>query len=201
MVRAELGSRSGIAGVVAAVDGLRPADAALAARLRKAAEDFSHIGKEADGQAVLVVDMVRALHLDDQLELLRELKGKRPEVAQAVLGRIVLETTALQLPPELIADAVHRTDVGTLASFLRGTRPDVRDHLVAVTPASKRQAVLTELSLDVPLGRGEFLEARDAFMAVLRDVIRRDGHDMVRANSRALLSTPKINPIADEASV
>ena len=175
---------------------------ALAARLRKAADEVSHIGKEADGQAALIVDMLRALHLEDQLEMLRELKGKRPEVSHAVLSRIVLETTTLQLPAELLADSIHRTPVETLASFLRGTRPDVRDHLLTVSPTSKRSAIMTELSLDVPVGRAEFLEAREKFMQVVSEVVRRDGHDVVRANARALMSTQKINPIsADEATL
>lgn len=174
---------------------------ALAARLRKAADEVSHIGKEADGQAVLIVDMLRALHLEDQLEMLRELKSKRPEVSQAVLSRVVLETTTLQLPPELLADSIHRTPVDVLASFLRGTRPDVRDHLLSVAPATKRSAVVTELSLDVPVGRAEFLDARERFMGVVGEVVRRDGHDVVRANARALMSTQKINPIPADATL
>lgn len=174
---------------------------ALAARLRKAADDVSHIGREADGQAALVLDMLRALQLDEQEEMLRELKAKRAELAQVVLSRLVLETTLLQIPGELAADAIHRTPVELLAAFLRGTRGNVRDHVLAVAPASKRQAVLTELSLDVPVSKADFLAARERFLDVVRDVVTRDGADIVRANTRALMTTSKINPVTDEAAL
>ncbi len=173
----------------------------LASRLRRAADDVAHIGREAEGQAGLIVDMLRALAVEDQLELLRELKGKRPEVAQAVLGKVVLEPTIPHLPSELVADALHRAPVETLASFLRGTFPGLRDHLLTVAPASKREAVMTELSLDVPVGKSEYLEAREAFTGWVADVARRDGHDLARANARALMSTSNLNPLpADEAT-
>ncbi len=174
---------------------------ALASRLRKGADDVSHIGREADGQAALVLDMLRALQLEEQEEMLRELKGKRPELSGVVLERIVLETTLLQIPGELAADAIHRTPVEQLAAFLRGTRATVRDHVLSVAPGSKRQAVMTELSLDVPVNKADFLAARERFLDIVRDVLLRDGADLVRANTRALMTTSKINPVPDEASV
>jgi flagellar motor switch protein FliG len=174
---------------------------ALAARLRKAADEVSHIGREADGQAALVLDMLRALKLEEQEQMLREIKGNRPELAQSVLGRFVLETTTLHLPKELLADAVHRSPVETLTAFLRGTRAAVRDHLLSIAPASKREAVMTELSLDIPVTRGEFLEARQRFLDVVAEVVRRDGIDVARANTRVLMGGTSINPVPDEASV
>lgn len=174
---------------------------ALAARLRKAADEVSHIGREADGQAALVLDMLRALRLEEQEQMLREIKANRPELAQSVLGRIVLETTTPQLPNELLADALHRSPVETLTAFLRGTRESVRDHLLSIAPASKREAVMTELSLDIPVSRGEFLQARQRFLDVVAEVVRRDGIDIARANTRVLMGGGTINPVPDEASV
>lgn len=174
---------------------------ALAARLRKAADDVSHIGKEADGQAALVIDMLSALQLDEQEQMLRDVKANRPELSEAVLGRVMLETTTLHLPAELLADAIHRSPVETMSSFLQGTRATIRDHLLSVAPPAKKQSVVTELSLEVPVSKSDFLAARESFLAVLRDVSRRDGVDLVRANTRALMTTSKINPVPDEASV
>lgn len=173
---------------------------ALAARLRRAAESVAHIGKEADGQALLVIDMLRAMSIADQEDMLRELKSKRPEVAQAVLGRVVLETTLLGVPGELLADAIHRSPVDTLASFLRGARADVRDHVLSHAPGTKRQAIYTELSLDVPVGKSEFLMARDTFLDAVAVVLRREDHDLVRANARTIMNANNINPISNEVS-
>jgi hypothetical protein len=173
---------------------------ALAARLRKAAEEVAHIGSEADGQAALVIDMLETLPLIDQEEVLRELKSTRSDVAQVVLDRICLETTTMHVPGELLADAIHRTSVDTLSGFLRGTRDDVRNHLVKVAPASKRSAILAELELDIAVGKAEFLDARSSFLSTLRDVLRRDGQDLARANLRAIMGESTINPVSSEAT-
>ncbi len=173
---------------------------ALAARLRKAAEEVAHIGSEADGQASLVIDMLETLPLIDQEEVLRELKSTRSDVAQVVLERICLETTTMHVPGELLADAIHRTSVDTLSAFLRGTRQDVQNHLVKVAPASKRAAILAEIELDIAVGKSEFLDARAAFLGTLRDVLRRDGQDLGRANLRAVMGESTINKVNEATS-
>lgn len=169
---------------------------ALATRLRKAAEESVHIGAEADGQAALVIDMLETLPLIDQEEVLRELKSTRPDVSGVVLDRICLETTTMHVPGELLADALHRTSVDTLSAFLRGTRQDVRNHLVKVAPASKRAAIVAELELDIAVGKSEFIDARADFLGTLRDVLRRDGQDLGRANLRAVMGESTINPVS-----
>jgi flagellar motor switch protein FliG len=171
----------------------------LAARLRKAADDVAHIGREAEGQSALVLDMVAALQLSEQEEMLRELNAKRPELARVVLGRIVLEPALIHLTGDVMADAIHRTPIETTAAFLQGTRANVRDHVLAVAPASRRAAIMTELSLEVPVSRSEFVAARQTFVGTVRDVALRDGADLVRANARALSTARAINPVPDEA--
>ena len=173
----------------------------LAGRLRKAADDVAHIGREAEGQSALVLDMIAALQLDEQEEMLRELNGRRPELARAVLGRLVLETTVLHLPSEVLADAIHRTPVETTATFLQNARGTVRDHILSMSPGTQRDAIMTELSLDVPVSRADFIAARETFLGTVRDVALRDGTDLVRSNARALATTRAINPVPDEASL
>ncbi len=161
----------------------------LAARLRRLSDEFSHIGRETDGQTMLVLEMVEVLALDEQVSMLRDLKLNRPEVSQNVLSRLVLETTTLLIPGEILADAIHRTPIETLTGFLRGTLPEVRDHFLKIAPGSKRQALSTELSLDLPVGRGEYLSSRDTVMKTLHSLAMRDGFDLFRANSRMLMDT------------
>ena len=164
----------------------KQASMALAARLRKSADEYGHVGSEAEGQAALVIDMLDSLLLEQQEQTLRELGQTRPEIAEAVKNRICLESACLHVPREVIADAVHRTPVEPLANFLRKTREDVRKHVLDVAPSQKRDALHTELSLEVPVGKTEFLEARERFMDVVQNAIRREGHDLVQANDRAL---------------
>ncbi len=158
----------------------------LAARLRRNADEFSHISTEANGQTMLVLEMVEALALDEQISMLRDLSANRPEVSQRVLNRLVLETTTLLIPGDILADAIHRTPIETLTGFLRGTLPEVRDHFLTIAPGSKRQALGTELSLNLPVGRGEYLSARDTLMKTLHGLALRDGFDLSKANLKML---------------
>ncbi|MBA2664029.1 MAG: hypothetical protein H0U74_17195 [Bradymonadaceae bacterium] len=168
----------------------------LATRVRKAADELSHIGREAEGQAVLVIDMLRALALGDQEDVLRELSQKRPEVAQAVFAKVCIESTCLEVPTDVLADAMHRTPIATLANFLRATQDDIRHHLLQNAAPSTRQALNSELSLGIPVGRTEFLEARDAFTTTLAEMLRRDGHDVVQMNARVLARSKRSsNPV------
>ncbi|MFU8804195.1 MAG: hypothetical protein ACNA8W_10330, partial [Bradymonadaceae bacterium] len=164
----------------------------LATRLRKAADSVSHIGREAEGQATLVLDMLQALGLAEQEETLRDLHQKRPEVGQVVLDRIVIESSCLEAPQDVLADALHRTPIETLTAFIRGTREDIREHLMRNAPNNVRQTLAMELSLDVPVSRGDFLDARTLFLTSLADMLRRDGVDLAHINSRAVLRLRKV---------
>ncbi len=158
----------------------------LSARMRKAADDVAHIGREAGGQATLVVDMLRALPLSEQLDTLRELVARRPEVAQAVLDQVCLESTVLLTPPEVLADAMQRTPIDILSAFLRGTQEGVRQHLVASAPGNLRGPLRTELELELPVGRADFLAARAEFTSLVAVVLRRDGHDLASLNRQVV---------------
>lgn len=165
----------------------------LATRVRKAADSVSHIGREAEGQAILVLDMIHALGLAEQEETLRDLHQRRPEVAQVVLDRICIETTCLGAPQDVLADALHRTPIEVLTAFVRGTREDIREHLVRSAPNAVRQNLAAELSLEIPVGRAEFLEARSEFLKNLATMLRRDGHDLAAINVQAVLPTRKFS--------
>jgi hypothetical protein len=167
----------------------------LASRLRRAADDVAHLGHETGGQAALVSDMLRALTLVDQEQLLRELRGQRPQVCQAVLESICLETTCIQVPDELIADVIHRTPIETLSVFLRSTRDDVRQHLLAHAPDGRRQAILSEMELQIPVPRADFFAARHAITTSLRHLLIQHGHDLHRLNTRALMTTSRLNAV------
>ncbi|MCG8416690.1 MAG: hypothetical protein MJE77_01950 [Proteobacteria bacterium] len=173
---------------------------ALATRLRKAADEVAHMARESSGQVTLIVDMLRALPLDDQEDMLRDLLDTRREVARGVLEQVCLETAVPEVPREFVADALHRTPIETLVAFLRGTRDEVRDQILHITPLSKRSALTAELSLDVPVGKDEFLQARQAFTSTLRDIVRRDGHDIADANTRVLSGGEKTTRAPRQAS-
>jgi len=159
---------------------------ALAARLRKRADEYGHVGAEAEGQAALVVDMLESLPLDEQEETLRDLEQTRPEVAEAVMSEVLLASAAVHVPGELLAGAVHRTPVDELANFLRRSGDEIRRRILEVAPEKKREDLQTELALDTPVPRDEFLEARDRFLDGLETALRREGRDLVEANRRAL---------------
>ncbi|RAL24708.1 hypothetical protein DL240_00420 [Lujinxingia litoralis] len=158
----------------------------LAARQRAVAEEFIDAGREAQGQASMVLEMIDALALREQEDILRDLLSRKPAVADAALGQLLLESTALHVPDEPLANALHRLPVETLATFMRGTRRDIADHLLARSPASTRQALATELSLDIPSTRVEFLEARRVFAQTLRTTLERDGFEVAAYNTNAL---------------
>ena len=124
----------------------------------------------------------------------------RREVARGVLEQVCLETAVPEVPREFVADALHRTPIETLVAFLRGTRDEVRDQILHITPLSKRSALTAELSLDVPVGKDEFLQARQAFTSTLRDIVRRDGHDIADANTRVLSGGEKTTRAPRQAS-
>ena len=154
---------------------------------------------EASGQALIIVDMLRALGLAEQTETLKELRQRRPETAQAVLEQVCLESTILHALPEVIADAMHRSSIDIISQFMRGTRDDIRDHLLRVAPGNLRRPLQEEMSLEIPVSRSEYLDARTEFTNMVVTVLRRDGHDLASLNARAL--TQPLGPSANEANV
>lgn len=159
----------------------------LAGRLRRLADEMPDAG--ADGRAAMLVEMLEAMALPEQTDVLQELRGDRPDVADAVLAQLCLETALAEIPEEMVADAVHRLPVDTLAIFLRGTADGVSDHILEVAPASKRQAVATELSLEIPTTKADYLDARSEFTGAVIEILRRNGLDIAQYNRRALQRT------------
>lgn len=158
----------------------------LAVKLRKAGDDIAHIGAEASGQAAIIVDMLRALAQHEQMETLQELRARRPEVAQAVMDQVVLESTLMHSPREVVADAMQRTSIDTLSRFMRGTPEPIAQAMLAGAPAGIRGALRSEFELEIPVSRAEFLESRTEFTTMVATVLRRDGHDLASLNLRAL---------------
>ncbi len=158
----------------------------LATRLRKGAEETAHIGAEAGSQAAIILDMMAALTPIEQEDTLRELRSKRPEIAQAVLSQLCLEGAVVEAPAATVADAMIRTPISTLVAMMRGTRPDVADAMLRAAPGGQRSALASELGLEVPVSRGEYLEARSTFLQTLSGALRREGQDLATLNARAL---------------
>ncbi len=159
---------------------------ALATRLREEAESIAHLGDAASGQAAVVIDMLRAVSLDEQEDTLREISRRRPEVAQAVFAQVCLESTALVAPQDVVSDAMLRTPIETLTAMLRGTRDDVRAYLVEQAPSNIRAALIQELELGIPAVRSEYLESRQIFTDTLASILQREGEDLVAMNARAV---------------
>jgi hypothetical protein len=158
----------------------------LAQRLRKGAEETAHIGAEAGSQAAIILDMLGALTPIEQEDTLRELRARRPEVAQAVLGQVCLEGAVVEAPAATLADAMIRTPISVLVAMMRGTRPDVADAMLRAAPGGQRAALTSELGLELPVIRGEYLEARATFLQTLSGALRREGQDLAALNVRAL---------------
>ena len=158
----------------------------LAAQLREASAELEHIGGEAAGQAAVVVDMLRAVAISEQEQTLRDLRRRRPEVAQAVMRQMCLETAALVVSPQVVGDAMLRTPIESLSALARGTRADVREHLLEHAPSNIRGPLLQEIELEVPAARSEYLEARAAFTESMASILQREGEDLVAVNTRAL---------------
>lgn len=158
----------------------------LAVRVRKSSDDLAHIGAEASGQAMIIVEMLRALALGEQTDTLRELSQKRPEVAQAVFDQVCLESTLLHAPSEVVADAMLRTSVDMLSKFLRGTEDQIAQKLLDVAPNNVRGPLRSEYELEIPVSRSEYLDARTEFTTMVATVLRRDGHDLASLNAQAI---------------
>ena len=161
----------------------------LAGRLRRAADEFVDAGSEAAGRAAVIVEMIQAMGSAEQDDVVRDLMSNQPDVAQAVLTRICLESTLAELPSEILGDALHRLPLEPLVAFLQDTEATAREHLLAAAPASRRQAIATELSLDIPSTRADFLDARQALSAAVLSTARRNGYDMGRFNIDSLRRT------------
>lgn len=159
---------------------------ALSARLREAVEEVSHAGGEVELRATLMGDLVSSLRIDEQLDSVGEMLIHRPEVAERLLSMMCLEATIGTVPKDALAETVHALPVETLTNFAGGTNARLRDALLDATPSDKREAVQTELSLDIPVSRRTFLDARQSLTERLQEVMRRDGHDLAAANRRAL---------------
>ncbi len=159
---------------------------ALASRLRKAADEYGHIGAEAEGQAALVVDMLESLDLEEQEKTLRDMESTRTEVAEAAMSRVCLMSTALHVSDALVAEAIHRMPVDRLADVLRESNDKIRRRVIEVAPEQKAEDLETELALEAPVSRSEYLEARSRFTEALQTAMRREGEDLVEANRRAI---------------
>lgn len=160
----------------------------LAARLRRVAEEFPDQVRETDGRAQMLMEMLEAMGTDERCDVLADMLEDRPDVARAVLSKTCLEPALLEIPDEAIADAVHRMPVDILTTFLQGTDGAVAERILDVAPGSKRQAVSTELSLEIPVTRADFLEARQTFSTAVVTSLRNNGFDVARYNSAVLQS-------------
>ncbi len=172
----------------------------LAGRLRQTADEFTDAGRQAAGQADMIVEMVEAMQGAEQENILRDLRDNQPDVATAVLSRICLESTLLVLPSEMLTNAIHRIPVETLTTFLQGTDDPLTDHMLRASPAAKRQAVSTELSLEIPTTRADFLDARQTVLRTVVATLRRDGYDVARFNAEALEGTMLDRPPKTEVA-
>jgi flagellar motor switch protein FliG len=93
-----------------------------------------------------------------------------------------------------------RVELESLAAFARGSSQAIRDSLLSLVSGSRKAALEAELSLEIPVGRAAFLEARKAFLSNLQGALEREGEDILRVNSKALMKKP-LNPVeANEAS-
>lgn len=97
-----------------------------------------------------------------------------------------MESTILHAPPEIVTDAMHRSSIEVLSQFMRGTRDDIRDYLLSVAPGNLRRPLQEEIALEIPVSRGEYLDARTEFTTMIVTVLRRDGQDLATLNVRAL---------------
>lgn len=169
----------------------------LATRLKRAAEEISG----ASGEATVLTTLLESLSIEEQEATLAELRARRPDVAAEVLRTTLLESAVPYLPHDVVGDAVLRTDLDQLTAFLRGVPPTTRDYVLAATSGARRGALISELQLDVPVGRAQFLEARRLVLSQLLGVLDREGHDITRANLRGLMKKPVNTVDADEVSV
>lgn len=167
----------------------------LAGRLRALAEEFADAGRQAQGQAAMIVEMIEAMSLKEQEAVLVDLYRAKPDVANAVLGQICLESTLLHLPQSALSNAIHRLPVESLSTYLQGAEPAITSHILENAPTSKRRALETELSLEIPSTRADFLEARQRFMSTVLATLGRDGVDVTSFNQSALHSAqPQSTP-------
>ena len=171
----------------------------LAARLREVADEFTDAARQADGQAAMITEMLDAMTLGEQQDVLVDMSQNRPDVAHAVLSRMCLESAVLEVPDDMLADTVHRLGVETLTIFLQGTRDDITQRILDAAPASKRQAISTELSLDIPSSRADFLDARSKFSNAIIATLRRNGYDVADFNSTALQGDNHHSPQSEMA--
>ena len=172
----------------------------LAGRLRRIADDFLDAGHQAAGQAAMLVELIGAMASSEQEDVLHDLRQNRPDVADSVLARIILESAIPHLPEEVLADAVHRVPVETLTTFLQGTDDAVAEHVLTGSPAAKRRALTTELSLDIPTTQADFLDARRSFSHTLLSTLRTNGYDAATFNARALGNTDAARTAPSEAA-
>ncbi|MFW5968759.1 MAG: FliG C-terminal domain-containing protein, partial [Persicimonas sp.] len=159
---------------------------ALAARLRKRADDIAHVDGELDVHVRLVADLLEALGADEQLESVEQLRRHRPEVARKLMSRTCLQAAIPELPDDLLAEAVHQLPIDTLSTFLARADERVQKACVSAAPESKRQALQTELSLDIPVSRRAFFEARSRVTERIAEMAHRGAYDLEKANERAL---------------
>ena len=179
--RRELFVEAGDAGTLSREEAI-----ALAASLRRDAQSLSHIGGDASGQATVILEMLQALELSEQEDTLRAMRQRRPELAQAVLSQLCLESTMAHVAPEALADVMHRIPVETLANFLRGTRADLAEGMLKYAPARVSRALEEEFALGAPLSRGDYIEARTLVSETLMALLQREGVDLVALNLQAL---------------
>ena len=81
---------------------------------------------------------------------------------------------------------MQRTQIQTLTHFLRGTREDVRVHMMQLAPSTVRGPLFSEMELDIPVSRSDFLEARTEVLETIKAMAQRDGLDLASMNARAL---------------
>jgi flagellar motor switch protein FliG len=173
----------------------------LASRVRRMADDLSHVGAEAEAQSALALDMLRALAPAQQEAVLRDLRAQRPEVARGVLSRLLLDSAFPLVPEAVLTDVIARTPLAELVGFLTGTSEAVRAHVLHAAPTSRRRALETELSLDAPLDRELGRKSREAVMTAVLKTLAREGVDPARLNTQALLQAGPVHKVSDGKAI
>lgn len=158
----------------------------LAHRLRRILHETVDPSSHDGGESSLVVDMLESLPEVEQMAVLQELHRRRPQVAESVLSHLVLDSTSLHVPRDVLLDALHRLPVDSLVPYISGLNGQLREHLLNSVTGNRRQTLEGELSLAGSPSRSEHLMARQRFTETLKSSLQHEGHDLYEVNVHAL---------------
>lgn len=166
----------------------REASMELAYQLKRLLQERSGAEGDASAQLGLVLEMLSGMEAHQQIGTLITLDEQRPELAEAVLSSVCLESALPLIPIEVLTEAIILSPFEDALTVIRGATPSVQNQLITALPAQRATLYLDELNITTEADSERLPVARASFLQRVMASAQRAGHKVSELNRAAMRS-------------